>query len=222
MSSAHWRPGDVIPVRHVWRDKVWFAHPAIVVEDTSERLVVYEPAGALRQWSHFDFETGRIEPPRAQKRHTTDALTIMEPGAAHAVSLFWLEGGGPFLCWYIDMQKPFRRGGGGIVTWDQALDIVADADLRWRWKDERHLERMPALGWISEDEAAEVRREGWRVVERIERRDPPFDGEWLNWRPDPAWTIPTLPEDWASAPARPAAAGSTSPARPGRKHRPPA
>lgn len=24
----------------------------------------------------------------------------------------------------------------------------------------------------------------------------PFSGGWEDWRPDPAWTIPALPEDW--------------------------
>lgn len=87
MATA-WKPGEVIPVRHQWRGAVWFAHPAVVVEDTPERLVLYEPAGSIRQWGHFDFHTGRIEPPAPQVRHTTDALIILEAGAAHATSLF--------------------------------------------------------------------------------------------------------------------------------------
>jgi hypothetical protein len=198
VQSPNWSPGDVIPVRHIWRETVWYAHAATVVEDTPERLVIYEPAGALRQWSHFDFDTGRIEPPRPQRRHSTDALILVDTGAGHAVSLFWRERGGQFLCWYTDIQRPFRRAGGGFVTWDQALDIVAGPDLRWRWKDEDHLARMPALGWITDDEAAEVRREGQRVIERIERRDAPFGEDWPNWRHDPAWPVPALPEDWAT------------------------
>jgi len=196
--SAKWRAGDVIPVRHVWRGTVWYAHAATVVEDTPGRLVLHEPAGALRQWSHFDFESGRITPPREQRRHSTDALIIMETGAGHAVSLFWREGGGPFLCWYIDIQTPFRRAGGGVATWDLALDIVAGADLRWRLKDEDHLARMPALGWISEEGAAEVRREGERVIARLERRGAPFNEDWPKWRADSNWPVPPLPENWAT------------------------
>ena len=83
MQTTNWRVGDVIPVRHIWREVVWYAHPATVIEDTLERLVIFEPAGARRQWSHFDFESGRIEPPREQQRHSTDALIIMEAGAGH-------------------------------------------------------------------------------------------------------------------------------------------
>ncbi|HEY5106565.1 MAG TPA: DUF402 domain-containing protein [Caulobacteraceae bacterium] len=198
MGAMVWNPGDEIVVRHVWRETVWFAHPAIVVEDTPARLAVFEPVGAVRQWSHFDFERGLIAPPCEQRRHSTDALILIEAGAAHAVSLFWREGGGPFLCWYVDMQAPFRRAGGGVVTWDQALDVVVAPDLRWTWKDEDHVARMPSLGWITPDEAAAVRREGRRVIERIERREFPFSEPWPTWRPDPSWPIPVLPNDWAT------------------------
>ena len=197
MPDPSWRRGDVIPVRHVWRDAVWFAHPAIVVEDSAERLVLFEPVGAVRQCSAFDFATGHIDPPRAQPRHSTDALIVLQPGAAHGVSLFWAAGGGPFLCWYVDLQTPFHRAGGGIVTWDQSLDIVVGPDRRWRLKDEDHLARLPVLGWMTVDEAAEVRREAARVAERIEAGAAPFNDTWLGWRPDPAWPLPSLPADWA-------------------------
>jgi hypothetical protein len=197
--APRWNPGETIVVRHVRREQVWFAHSAIVVEDTGERLVLFEPAGAIRQSSHFHFDSGQIDPPMPKARHSTDALIIMQAGAAHAVSLFWAEGGGPFLCWYVDLQKPFRRVSNGVTTWDQSLDIVVGPDLRWRWKDEDHLARLPQLGWMTSDEAAEVRREGLRVIDMIEGRQAPFNEDWPGWRPDPSWPTPALPHDWAAA-----------------------
>lgn len=196
MSDGSWRPGAVIPVRHQWRGRVWFAHAAVVVEDSADRLALYEPAGAVRQSSRFDFASGEITPPRPQARHTTDALILIEPRAAHAVSLFWREGGGPFLCWYVDMQAPFRRAGGGIVTFDHILDIVAGPDLRWRMKDEDQLARAVELGWMTAEAAADVSAEGERVVRRIEARAAPFDAAWPEWKPDPAWPTPGLAADW--------------------------
>lgn len=193
-----WGRGDVIPVRHVRAGKVWFAHPAIVVEDARDRLILFEPAGSLRQCSHIDFATGQVTPPRPMRRHTTDALIIMPVGAAHTISLFWRTGSGHFLCWYVDLQEPFRRAGGGVVTWDQSLDIVVGPDLRWSWKDEDHLARLPALGLGGENEVTEIRKEGERVVRLIEDRSRPFNEDWLGWRPDPAWPIPELPVDWAT------------------------
>ena len=44
----------------------------------------------------------------------------------------------------------------------------------------------------------EIRAEGERVVAMIERWDPPFSDRWETWRPDPAWSLPELPADWAA------------------------
>ena len=195
---ARWECGSVIPVRHIREKRVWHAHPAIVVDDAQDRLVLFEPAGSVRQSSRIDYATGHVTPPRAMRRHSTDALIIMPVGSAYAVSLFWAEGGGPFLCWYVDLQEPFRRAGGGVVTWDQSLDIVVRPDLRWTWKDEDQLARLPALGLATEQETAEIREAGERVVELIESRSRPFSEDWPLWRPDPGWRTPALPGDWAT------------------------
>jgi hypothetical protein len=190
-----WARGMTIPVRHVREGRVWHAHPAIVVDDSPDRLVLFEPAGSIRHSSNVDFATGEVTAPREMPRHTTDALIIMPVGSAHAVSLFWAAGGGPFLCWYVDLQQPFRRAGGGVVTWDQSLDIVVRPDLGWSWKDEDHLARLPALGLATESETAAIRAEGERVVGLIETRSRPFNEDWPLWRPEAGWRIPTLPPD---------------------------
>ena len=44
------------------------------------------------------------------------------------------------------------------------------------------------------------RAEGERVIARVEAGQSPFDSEWLDWRPDPAWPLPTLPLDWEIPP----------------------
>lgn len=46
--------------------------------------------------------------------------------------------------------------------------------------------------------AADARgaREAERVVDLLERRDPPFGGEWDRWEPPAEWTVPRLPEGW--------------------------
>ncbi len=178
---------------------MWFAHSALVVADTPERLVLFEPAGAMRQWSHIDFATGEVTPPRPMRRHSTDALILLPAGATHAVSLFWRAGGGPFLCWYVDIQAAFRRVADGVVTWDQSLDIVVGRDLRWTLKDEDHLARLPALGLATQAEVEAIRSEAGRVIARIEARSAPFDEDWPDWRPDPAWPTPELSPDWGRA-----------------------
>jgi hypothetical protein len=39
--------------------------------------------------------------------------------------------------------------------------------------------------------------EGRRMIARIEAGEFPFDGTWTDFRPDPAWGVPTeLPSGW--------------------------
>jgi hypothetical protein len=197
---APWRSGDVIPIRHVQHGVVRFAEAVIVVEDRPERLVVFAPVGCAMQWSTIDWATGAFTGPDPMRRHTRDALKIIEPGAQHTTSLFFAEGMADFICWYVDLEEPTRRAGGGLVTFDRSLDIVAGPDRRWRWKDEDHFAHIQRFGWITSERAAELRAEGERVIRCIEAREPPFNDEWLGWRPDPAWPIPELPVDWAAIP----------------------
>jgi hypothetical protein len=83
---------------------------------------------------------------------------------------------------------------------DCGLDIVADADLRWRWKDEEDFEILQQMGWIGPDDARRLRQEGLRVIERIESRRAPFDEPWAAWCPEPTWPMPELPADWDRVP----------------------
>jgi hypothetical protein len=195
-----WRPGDVIPIRHVQDGEVRFAEAVTVVEDLPERLVVFAPVGCAMQWNSIDWETGAFGGVKPQRRHTTDALKVIEPGAQCTISLFFAEGMERFICWYVDLEEPTRRAGGGLVTFDRSLDIVVGPDRRWRWKDEDHFAHIQRFGWITPERAAELRAEGERVLRRIEAVEPPFDDSWLNWRPDPAWPLPELPDDWATVP----------------------
>jgi hypothetical protein len=203
LAATSWSPGDTVVVCDVkqggpQRGRITHASAAIVVEDSPTRLVLFEPLGTDMRTSRVDWTTGTFDGPHPQKRHTTDRLTIGTPGASHAVSLMFQGGGGPFLCWYVDLQEPFRRVPGGIVTCDQALDIVIGPDRRWLWKDEDHLARMVELGWIGEDRARALYKEGEAVIAVAKTGAPPFDDRWTLWRPDPAWLAPMLPEDWAA------------------------
>ncbi len=199
-AGSAWRPGEVIVVRHVRDGTVDHADAAIVVEDRPTRLILYTPLKSAMQRSHVDWAAGRRDDPHPQRRHTTDALTILTPGAAHAVTAMFHGGAGPFICWYVDMQEPFRRVPDGVVTCDQELDIVIGEDRRWRWKDEDHLARSVELGWYTQAQADAIRREGEGVIAALERGAAPFSGAWPTWRADPDWPVPELPDDWASVP----------------------
>jgi hypothetical protein len=198
-----WDRGEVITVKHVFGGEVRFAQAAIVVEDRPDGgVALWTPLGSAMQWNSIDFATGAFAGYRPMRRHTTDALMLIEPGASHATTLMWSPGQGRFLCWYVDLQDPGRREGRSLVTWDQSLDIVVGPDRRWRWKDEDHFQWVQDLGWLAPDRAQELRSEGLMVIARIEAAEPPFDGLWLDWRPDAAWSTPELAEDWAQVPGQ--------------------
>lgn len=195
-----WPPGATILIRYVWRNRVWYAEPVTVVQDEPLGHVLFLRAGTPTKWTWVDFASGAFDGPHDHLWHSTDVLKLIEDGAAHAVWARWGVGDGPFLGWYIDLQDPLRRVPGGLVTWDRSLDIVVTPDLRWRWKDEDHFARLQELGWLTAAEAATIRAEGERVIERIEHCAPPFGEPWPHRRPDPTWPIPALPDDWAHVP----------------------
>ena len=49
---------------------------------------------------------------------------------------------------------------------------------------------------IDPDMLDEVRREGERIIAEVEARTWPFNAGFESWRPDPAWTVPALPDGW--------------------------
>jgi hypothetical protein len=200
VKTARWAAGQQILVRYVSGGRVRYAEPVTVVSDDAGRLIVYQCVGTPCKWTFVDFDSGTSDGPRDHIWHSTNVLKIYGAGDAHAVWAVWAEEGA-FKRWYVDMQAPIRRTADGVVTDDHALDIVVEPDLSWRWKDEDHLDRLVELDRISADHAAAVRREGETVVRRIEGLQPPFIEAWPDWRPDPAWPIPRLPDDWSRIPA---------------------
>jgi len=195
-----WCAGAEVLARYIWREKVHFAGPNIVVEDGAQRTVLYTPLGTSVVRSPVDYSAGTIGEPELQSWHTTHNLRFLEPDAGYCISAMYAGDDHRFLCWYIDMIEPIRRTGDGFVLWDLALDIVAAPDLRWMMKDEDHFARMLELGWITPGRAAQVRKDARHAIERIESRRQPFNENWPDWRPDPAWPIPVMPKAWATVP----------------------
>jgi protein associated with RNAse G/E len=103
------------------------------------------------------------------------------------------------MCWYINLEQPFRRTPIGFDYMDQTLDIVVEPDMSaWRWKDEDEFEEAQEHGIFTRSQASTIRAEGERALERLLAREPPFDDRWEDWRPDPAWQLPKITGDWDS------------------------
>ena len=127
---------------------------------------------------------------------TEDALRLILPGQGHSVLLIWRKRW-DLLCWYVNLEEPFRRTHNGFDYMDQTLDIVVQPDMSsWRWKDEDEFEEALAIGLYSQEQAQAIRVEGERSLERLLAREPPFDERWEDWRPDPTWVGPEIEDGW--------------------------
>ncbi len=200
--------GETVLLQEVWGERVWAARPMIVAHDEDRFVALWFPEGtafkrpiprstrpspgdrgerlasclALCDWVFEDAEWD------------ASTLVLMRPGDWHAVWCSWRDG--EHLPWYVNLQEPFRRTSKGFETMDLALDVIIHTDGRCRWKDEDELATFVERGVFDAGLAARLRAEGLRAVRRAEQNEPPFNGPWPDWRPDPSWSLPELPEGW--------------------------
>jgi predicted RNA-binding protein associated with RNAse of E/G family len=196
--------GKTILLREVHAGRVWTARPGIVVTDRPDLLAVHIPIGT--RWKVPVADRDQMLHRRMKGWTLTDhvwrrgqMLWLIPPGEAHAVHLWWHGADWQFGGWYINLQDPMRRTALGVDFLDQHLDVVIEPDFSWRWKDEHELEAAIEIGLLGRDEAQAIRTEGERVIRRLEARESPFCDGWDEWRPDPTWPIPTLPDGWQDA-----------------------
>ncbi|HVN61846.1 MAG TPA: DUF402 domain-containing protein [Gaiellaceae bacterium] len=192
-----WNRGDTIVLRSLYAGRVRFAFAQTVVEEGDGLIVSSLRPGArgvtmgrdehgryLERWA------GDIPPvPRVWER--TSVLWLTPTDEPYALALFWDEGHDRFLGWYVNLQTPAVPTDIGLDTTDLALDVWVEPDGTWSWKDEADLAEGVELGIWSAAEAAKIRAIGERVIEAW-----PFPTGWENFRPDPAWAIPSLPDGW--------------------------
>jgi len=197
-----WTTGETIILREIHRGRIWTARPATVAAVTGDLLAAYLAPG-----THFRVPAGtdhsqvvrRLRDGWTLADYTwtmARSLHLLMPDIGYSVHLWWLPPDWRFGGWYINLQEPIRSTCLGYDSMDQLLDIVIDPDLTWRWKDEDELAEAVELGLMTEAKATAVRREGERAIERLEARRSPFCDGWETWRPDAAWPVPTLPDEW--------------------------
>jgi hypothetical protein len=208
-------PGRVILHRHWHGDRIGLLKTAVVAADDERGLLLWVPRGGPvldrravdgRGLRAMPFEEW-LRTPTELKRVTWSGpgvLKLLPPGEAHSIWWFRHEDGS-LRCVYVNLEEPGVRwddgdsaGAAGVDIVDQDLDIVVNPDGTWAWKDEEEfVERLafPGRYWVT-DEAA-VRAEGRRLIKKIEAAEFPFDGSLLDFRPDPAWSVPAqVPDGW--------------------------
>lgn len=185
-----WSSGDVAVWRSLAFGHVRFAMPHVLVELSRDHVVLWLPPGArgkifagrpLHAVERLDDADWSL---RDKVWEGEGVLKVHRFGEHH--SLWHFTDG-----WYVNLEEPWRESRLGWDTRDLALDVVVSRDGSWRWKDEDHLAAAVERGWITPDQAALVRKEGERVLAAR-----PWPTGWEDWRPDPEWPSPGLPEGW--------------------------
>jgi hypothetical protein len=181
--------------RSIYGGNVRWTFPHRYVGQWRDRIAIYcgpgnqgkamrrGPDGYLKRWV-------TDAPPFDTEWEQTHVLRFEAPGASHSVEIYWTTDWQQ-LSWYINLQTPTIVRNGWIDTTDQALDIVVSPAGEWRWKDEDELAEAVELGIWTEQEAAEIRAEGERVIEAS-----PWPTGWEDWRPPEQWGPLGLPRDW--------------------------
>jgi hypothetical protein len=223
MTEKRWRRGDTVVLRYPPEDRMVRSYrattgdsrlnvyglPHVVIQDTDELVALFIPEGT-QTW-RWNVAEGRFREPRVTQGHS---VRLLFPGKPFEVSVFyetgsgparWVrhyfpDGKGPFYGWKVDLTSPFGRSAMGFDVIDEVLDIVVTPDRTYRWLDEDEMAHLIELGLYTEDDADEVRDAGRAVIKLIEAGKPPFDDEWVLWRPPQDLMLGPVPEGWQYLP----------------------
>ncbi len=204
--------GRLVLRRHYLRGhqiaRVWLGR---VAADDDHGLWIWVPAGSPwldmatldgRHLRDVPFREFFSQPITMKKMTWTGPVLMLHQPETENSTWFFFDHQGNFRSWYVNLERPGTRWDDktlcGIDTIDYDLDIVAQPDRKWRWKDEDEFQAHlahPDLYWCENEQ--QVRDEGARVVKLIESGTFPFDGTRTDFRPPPTWQIPdTMPDGW--------------------------
>lgn len=170
--------------RDVHRERVWRAQAYRIVEESPELVALWIPAGSPAKVPAGGLRIPDDEWTLEDTTSSWDALSLSRPGRRHSIWIHWRPTHGYW--WYVNFEQPLRRSPVGFDTFDEKLDLIVRPDGSYEWKDEDELEQAAATGLLDPEA---VRAEAARVLEEW-----PFPTGWEDWRPDPSWPLPQLPD----------------------------
>jgi hypothetical protein len=200
------RRGETVALRELWRGRVWYARPAVVVRDDPNLQMFHvpshalckEPVGADGTPLRLPTDTWEL---RDARRSQTRVLSFAFPDTPYAIVLPFMPDG-RLTRYYVNLQSPLARSDAGFDTVEYLLDVTIPADrASWAWKDEDELAEAVDRGLFTAEDAAWFRSWGERAAEHVLLGEPPFDRTWEDWRPDPGWNEVALPPNWDTPPA---------------------
>jgi len=128
--------------------------------------------------------------------HTNRLLLIFKPDTYYSTIYFWNHASNEFICYYINFQIPFKRNRFSVDTLDLELDMVINPDFHYEWKDLEDYQTAIENGIVTQKYIQGIEGEKPGIFDKLEKRQYPFDGSWLDWKPDPNWQPPKLPKNW--------------------------
>ena len=202
-----WESGDVISWRGIYRERIWHVQPTILVKESWEEIALTLLPGTeciaeesypkgkkngKRRWGFIekDWQLAKYT------WQTNRLLLIFEPEKYYSTIFFWNHESNKFLCYYINFQLPFQRSDCGVDTLDLDLDLIIHPDFSYELKDVDDYQRAIDHKIILPEWAREINVAKKEILDKLEKRQYPFDGSWMDWMPDPSWSAPTLPENW--------------------------
>lgn len=169
--------GSIVQRREVLHGQVWMTMPVRVIAD-DEVLAVWVEDGAPFTFPPHPFGP---HPWSGQERWGgCGVLQLYRDGDRYSVWGFFAAG--RVDRWYVNFERPYRRGDSWFDTDDHGLDIVIVGD-EWRWKDRDDVAEQVAVGRITEADAAAVWREAEGVAAALDRGERWWMERWGKWRP---------------------------------------
>lgn len=202
-----WKPGDTVMWRGIFRGQVWHVQPTVVVKDDPNEVVLTLMPGAeciaeetypkgkkiAKRW--WDFKESDWTMAKYTWR-TNRLLLILVPEKYYSTILFWDHQSNKFLYYYVNFQTPFKRTYNSIDMLDLELDLIIHPDFHHEWKDLDDYQMAIQQGIISPEHMHRIDGAKPEIFSGFEKRQYPFDGSWLDWKPDPSWMPPKLPANW--------------------------
>jgi hypothetical protein len=182
-----------------------FAQPLTVVRDDAEGLLVWLATGTpvlraaradglgKRDDSSTLFTTELVQ--HRGIHELFDQLRVAPTGRPWSVWVMFAAATGEFAGWYVNLEAPHVRDERTVYTSDHVLDLVITPDRSLVRKDEDELALAVAQGVFDPASAAAIQATAAEVEARVADWGSPFSDGWEHFRPDPAWPIPTLPDD---------------------------
>lgn len=204
--------GSTLVAEDRWHDLLWSAMPQRVISSTPTALVTYAPTGVTAARASNRGLPGTEKLTRDQRKlqalrtnqarvvevdEAPDRLFFYRPDRWARVSLGWDHATGDFTSWYVNFELPATPTPIGIATMDLVIDIWINPDRTWEWKDRDDFQSVIDDRTLDPGIQDRINSEADQLLHELQSRTGPFADSWLEFRPDPEWPTPTLPESHA-------------------------